>query len=99
MRRTIFDPAYVYVPMSEERRAKLREAHRKRLGNKEGHHQLYGVQVPDNIFPDVKKYILALRRKGVDLVTLNLVTRLFIQQKWLISDKQARIKLAAALLG
>ena len=97
--RSIGDPDFVYKPMSEERRAKLREAHRKRLKNKRGHHQLHGVQVPDKILADVKQFITPLTRRGVDLVTINIVTRLLIQQRWLLADKPARLKIAAALLG
>lgn len=95
--RSLFDPNYVYRPATPEMRAKLREAHRKRLKLKRGHHWLYGVQVPDRPMPYIRPHIQKMRRDGVDLVTINMITRLFMQQKWLIADKEARLRLAAAL--
>lgn len=97
--RRMCDPGYVYTPISAERREKLRESHRKRLGNKRGHHQLYGIQVPDNILPAVRKFIAPLRRDGTDPITITIVIRLLIQQRWLLADRPARIRIAAAICG
>jgi hypothetical protein len=85
--------------MPEERRAKLREAHRKRLGNKPGHHRVYDVQVPDQLWPDIKKFAAQLRRDKVDLVTVNMIIRLLVQQRWLLQDREARLRFAAALVS
>lgn len=51
----MFHPDYVYRPMPEEQRKRLSEAHRRRLGNLEGHRCVYGVQVPETIWREVQK--------------------------------------------
>lgn len=98
MRPTIGSPDFIYKPMSEERRAKLREVHRKRLGNKPGHHRLYDVQVPDKILPDVRRLIAPMVRNGVDMVTVGIIIRLLIQRRWLLADPKARFRIGAALV-
>lgn len=62
--RSTGDLNYVYRPQSEAHRRKLQEAHRIRLGNLPGHHRLYGVQVPDELFDEVKKVIGYVRKKN-----------------------------------
>lgn len=54
--RSMGHPNYVYRPLSEEGRAKLREAHRKRLGNRKGYYCVYGVQVPEQFKERIRSY-------------------------------------------
>lgn len=59
------DPNYVYTPWPAERRAKLRESLRKRLGNRKGHRRVYGVQVPLEHHAEVRRYAAEVaRRRG-----------------------------------
>lgn len=60
----MMDPGYVYRPMSPEQRQKLSDAHRARLGIPLGFHRLYGVLVPDGLFPEVSKRAQSLRAHG-----------------------------------
>jgi hypothetical protein len=55
MPRSMGDPNYKYRPMSDEARSKLSAAHRKRLGVPDGHHLLYGVLVPNEIWSEVAR--------------------------------------------
>lgn len=48
-RRTMGDPEYVYQPVSEETRANMRAAARKRTDTPEGFCRMYGVLVPIQI--------------------------------------------------
>lgn len=48
---------------TDERREKMRELHRKRLGNPVGHRTLYGVHVPDEVYDPMRRYIESLRSK------------------------------------
>lgn len=57
------DPDYVYRPMSAEARAKASAAHRKRLGCEPGHRLLYGVQVPEDLWPQVHRAAHTFRKK------------------------------------
>lgn len=50
-RRTMGDPEYVYQPVSEETRANMRAAARKRTNTPDGFCRIYGVLVPVEIRP------------------------------------------------
>lgn len=48
------DPTYIYRPMSEERKARLRKIHRARFA-REGFRCVYGVEVPEHWYPIVQR--------------------------------------------
>jgi hypothetical protein len=89
MPKAISHPDYAYEPMRESTRAKLREAHRKRLGNLPGHYRVYGVQVPEDKKPEVSRYacrIATLRgREAAEIATLQMKAN-----NWVVPDDLPR---------
>jgi hypothetical protein len=60
--KSIGSPGWVYRPLSEKRKAKMRDANLFRLGIPKGHHRLYGVNVPDAIHPAIRPIVHSVRQ-------------------------------------
>lgn len=63
MRPWIGHPNYVYTPWSEERRAKMRSVHRRRLGIPEGCVRIYGIDVPAEMDKPLRNYASWVKQK------------------------------------
>lgn len=77
-RKTIGDPAFIYSPMTLGQRKRLSDAHHKRLGIPLGHRRLYGIDVPDAIYPEVSKRVHRVRRLKTALQDMRFFVRMIV---------------------
>lgn len=56
-------PYYVYTPRSAESIAKQRASMLRRLGIPDGFRRVYGVHVPEQIAPELRKYAADIARR------------------------------------
>ena len=88
--KSMGDPDYVYRPLSDDRKALLRELHLRRLGTPPGYRLVYNVPVPEAIAPVVqdfaRRYRNVRRGNAVKTPLWQVRAMILIAMKFLLAD-------------